>query len=304
MDKIDSSSSSSTITQTKSDDAAKSSQPKTDFAKVLQAKTTDAVANSAQQQSAQAGLTQQAMQSGAQQTAMAHGRAAMAQPQISTRPMPLNPHLNKVKEAAKHFDQQLSKAKASSVEQKQVLHEQRVEGKALDQSRAADRAADVAKTESQSDVVRGESSVAVAEARVKAEAQDLHGARKAGKKVNKDAIEGVGAQPIETGKSNAAAEVKRTRKAREIPQELLDKLVQEVRVGVNAAGKTEMQIDLKEGVLQGMQLKVTSENGKVSCTFVGGDAHAKNLVESSEQRLSRALDKVGLQLESLKVVGV
>jgi hypothetical protein len=302
MDKIDSSNSSSTVSQPK-DDAPKQ-QPKVEFSKVLQSKTADAVANSAQQQSAQANLTQQAVQSGAQQTAMAHGRAAMAQPQISNRPMPMNPHLQKVKEAAKQFDQSLSKAKAASVEQKQVLNEQRVEGKALDQSRAADRASDVAKAEAHSEVVRGESSVAAGEARVRAEAQELNGARKASKKTSKDAIEGVGAQPVETGKSNAAAEVKRTRKAREIPQELLDKLVQEVRVGVNAAGKTEMQIDLKEGVLQGMSLKVTSENGKVSCTFVGGDAHAKNLVESSEQRLSRALDKVGLQLESLKVVGV
>ncbi|MBN2359073.1 MAG: hypothetical protein JXR83_06440 [Deltaproteobacteria bacterium] len=303
MDKIDSGSSSSAIAQPKGEESKQSQQPKVDFAKVLQSKTGETAGNAARQQGAQA-LAQQATQAGAQQAAMAQSKAAMGQPQISNRPLPINPHLSKVKEAAKQFDLQLGKAKAASVEQKQVMHQQRAEGKALDHARASERASDVAKTEAHSEVVRGESSTAAAETRAKSAAQAMNHAHHAGKQASRNAIEGLGAQPAETAKGNAATEVKRTRRPREIPQELLDKLVEEVRVGVNAAGQSEFQIDLKQGVLQGMSLRVTSNNGKVSCTFVGGDNHARNLIESSEQRLSRALDKVGLQLESLKVVGV
>lgn len=97
--------------------------------------------------------------------------------------------------------------------------------------------------------------------------------------------------PIE--KATAKHDVK------QIPPEMLEKLVSTVYLAVTEKGLKEFQIELKDGVLKGAFLKITAENGKVGLSFSGLDAQTKNLVESSKGDLMRRLEKKGLKLARL-----
>jgi hypothetical protein len=96
-------------------------------------------------------------------------------------------------------------------------------------------------------------------------------------------------------KAQAAHDVK------QIPPELLEKLVSTVHLAVNQKGMREFQIELKEGVLSGATLKISAENGKVALKFVGLDAQKKNLIEASKGELMRKLEGKGLKLSRLDV---
>lgn len=100
------------------------------------------------------------------------------------------------------------------------------------------------------------------------------------------------------------AQVQQAQQARpvqKIPEAILEKLAAAVRLGVNAQGLTEFQVDLKEGVLAGASMKVTAKDGKVSLTFLGLDTQNRNLVESSKGELMRKLGSKGLTLDRLNV---
>jgi hypothetical protein len=95
--------------------------------------------------------------------------------------------------------------------------------------------------------------------------------------------------------AQAAHEVK------QIPPELLEKLVSTVHLAVNQRGLKEFQIELKEGVLSGATLKISAEGGKIALKFIGLDGHKKNLIESSKGELMRKLEAKGLKLSRLEV---
>jgi hypothetical protein len=88
---------------------------------------------------------------------------------------------------------------------------------------------------------------------------------------------------------------------RQIPPELLEKLVSTVYLAVTEKGLKEFQIELKDGPLKGGFLKISADGGKVVLQFAGLDAQAKNLVESSKGELMRRLVKKGLSLARLDV---
>lgn len=100
----------------------------------------------------------------------------------------------------------------------------------------------------------------------------------------------------------AAQAPKEAQQPRGIPPEVIEKLVSAIHKATTADGRTEMQVELKGTMLEGVRLKVRSERGKVSCTFEGADKQLKNLLESSKGALMRSLEKRGLTLTSLKVV--
>lgn len=89
--------------------------------------------------------------------------------------------------------------------------------------------------------------------------------------------------------------------ARQIPPELLEKLVSAVYLAVNERGLKEFQIELKDGPLKGGFLKLTAEKGKVSLSFLGLEGDQRRLVEASKGELMRRLEKKGLRLERLSV---
>lgn len=107
----------------------------------------------------------------------------------------------------------------------------------------------------------------------------------------------------EEGKAEgvSAAEGPRGAAPVKIPQELIDRIAEAIRVGLGADGRTEMHVSLKGTMLDGVTLKVTSKKGKVHCVFEGCDKQLGNLIESSKGELMRQLSKRGLELEILRV---
>lgn len=98
-----------------------------------------------------------------------------------------------------------------------------------------------------------------------------------------------------------AQSAKAAHEVKQIPPELLEKLVSTVFLAVNQKGMREFQIELKEGVLSGAFLKISAEGGKVTLKFSGLDADKKNLIESSKGELMRRLSGKGLALAKLEV---
>jgi len=322
MSKVNVSGSQSTAPKADDPSTTQSSQPKTDFGEMLAKKNADNQANQVQQNAARGaaenaarGAARNAAQNGAKNAAQAgmrgaqmsaaatgkQGKMSMAGGPAS-RPMVQNPHMAKLQKAAKQFDQQLAKAQKADEGTKQTLGDIRTEAKAGDALRNTHRSNDTAKAEVRTEVARQEHAERGAEARARGDAQQLSNAQmNRVRDRQRDALQASIGAVGETARQGAAAKVKETSKAQQIPEELLEQLVEEVRVGVNEAGHAEFQIDLKDGVLQGMTMKISADGGKVSCTFIGGDAGAKNFIESSEGALARALEGKGLQLSRLEV---
>jgi hypothetical protein len=88
---------------------------------------------------------------------------------------------------------------------------------------------------------------------------------------------------------------------RRIATEIAQKIVERVRVGTNAAGATEFQIDLRNDVLSGLQVKVSAKNGRISAVFSGSDRDVLKMLQEHEEALKGALLTRGLTLFDFKV---
>ncbi len=96
-------------------------------------------------------------------------------------------------------------------------------------------------------------------------------------------------------------DVSGSERLRKVANELAQKIVDKVRVGTNAAGRVEFQIDLRSDVLKGLSVKVSSHHGKISATFSGADRDVMKLIEEQKEALTAALAARGLSLEDLKI---
>ena len=103
--------------------------------------------------------------------------------------------------------------------------------------------------------------------------------------------------PVSVAKPNPTQSSDKLRKA---AAEIAQKIVERVRVGTNATGKMEFQIDLKNDVLGGMSVKVSSKNGKITAVFSGSDKDVLKMLEEQSESLKTALSARGLTLETLK----
>ena len=104
--------------------------------------------------------------------------------------------------------------------------------------------------------------------------------------------------PVTVAKTKEASGSDRLRK---VANELAQKIVERVRVGTNAAGKMEFQVDLKSDVLSGLSLKVSAHNGKIKAVFQGADKDVLKMIEEQSEALKAALGARGLTLEDLKI---
>ncbi|MEM7674608.1 MAG: hypothetical protein AAF449_01255 [Myxococcota bacterium] len=86
-----------------------------------------------------------------------------------------------------------------------------------------------------------------------------------------------------------------------VPPALIKQLVSAVFKAVGPDGRTQMQIHLRGGPLDGVKLEVRAENGKVQCTFHGCDREMKGLLQAGQKALASGLAKRGLKLEKLNV---
>jgi hypothetical protein len=130
---------------------------------------------------------------------------------------------------------------------------------------------------------------------------------------NDDRGGGGGGQPQDDGSAAAAAAIKAQKQlpdvkgaaaagpVKQIPPELLEKLVSTVYLAVTEKGLKEFQIELKDGPLKGCFLKISADNGRVALKFSGLDAQTKNLIEASKGDLMRRLGKKGLSLARLDI---
>lgn len=103
--------------------------------------------------------------------------------------------------------------------------------------------------------------------------------------------------PMSVAKAKEASGSERLRK---VANELAQKIVENVRIGTNAMGKTEFQIDLKGDVLSGLSVKVSAKNGKISAVFSGSNKDVLKMIEEQGEALKAALGARGLTLEDFK----
>jgi hypothetical protein len=82
---------------------------------------------------------------------------------------------------------------------------------------------------------------------------------------------------------------------------LIDQIVQEVRLGINARGEAEFQFDLKSDVLEGLKLKISTKDGRVSASFIAENVHVKDTIDQGAQELLKALQARGLEVANFEV---
>lgn len=88
---------------------------------------------------------------------------------------------------------------------------------------------------------------------------------------------------------------------RAIANEIAQKIVERVRVGTNAAGHAEMQIELRSNVLSGLNIQITAHNGKIRASFSGTNKEVLALLKEQGEVLKQTLEGRGLRLEEFKV---
>jgi hypothetical protein len=101
--------------------------------------------------------------------------------------------------------------------------------------------------------------------------------------------------PVAKPKDMAGSE-----RLRALASEIAQKIVERIRVGTNAAGNAEFQIDLRGDVLSGLSIKVSARNGKISATFSGTNREVLKMLEEQSEGLRTALGGRGLRLEDVK----
>ena len=104
--------------------------------------------------------------------------------------------------------------------------------------------------------------------------------------------------PMSVAKPKEASGSERLRK---VANELAQKIVENVRVGTNALGRTEFQIDLRGNVLGGLSVKISSHQGKIKAVFSGASKDVLKMIEEHGEELKKALSERGLTLEDFKV---
>ena len=97
----------------------------------------------------------------------------------------------------------------------------------------------------------------------------------------------------------AASEAKSAGPAR-LPEEVIRHIAKAIAVAAAKGGASEVFVQLKGAMFEGVTLKVGVRKGKVRCEFEGCDRNTRNLVEASKGQLMRALAKKGLELDILR----
>lgn len=104
--------------------------------------------------------------------------------------------------------------------------------------------------------------------------------------------------PVPVAKKN---ETQSSERLRRLASEIAQKIVERVRVGTNALGHAEFQIDLKGEVLNGLKMKVSAKNGRISAVFQGSDKEVLKMLAEQGEALKVALGGRGLTLDQFKV---
>jgi hypothetical protein len=93
----------------------------------------------------------------------------------------------------------------------------------------------------------------------------------------------------------------RSERLRQLANEIAQKIVERARVGRNAAGQAEFQMDLRSNVLSGLHIRVSAQAGRISALFSGHDRKVLAMLKENADSLKQALQARGLTLVELKV---
>lgn len=80
-------------------------------------------------------------------------------------------------------------------------------------------------------------------------------------------------------------------------QQVLNKIIQYVKIGLNRKGEKEIQMELSQHILKGMRLKVTSRDKKVAIHFKARDEKGRKAIEANKEAILAALKNKGLDVD-------
>jgi flagellar hook-length control protein FliK len=131
--------------------------------------------------------------------------------------------------------------------------------------------------------------------------QTTKGEKTKQERISDDNVQAVGqTEQSHTMQTQEAKEVQGA-KPTSLPPELVKRIVESVRVGQNRVGATEMQIGLKSTVFEGMNLKVSSQDGIVNVIMEVEQIAAKDQLEAEIAKLQDQLEAKGLVVGDIEV---
>lgn len=86
-----------------------------------------------------------------------------------------------------------------------------------------------------------------------------------------------------------------------LTQQVLNKLVQFVKVGINRKGEKEIRIELSERIFRGLKLRVIARGGKVNVHFRTADPKGRKIFEKNTEAIREALEKKGIDVDEITV---
>jgi len=86
-----------------------------------------------------------------------------------------------------------------------------------------------------------------------------------------------------------------------LSQQVLNKIIQYVRMGINRKGEKEIQIDLHERIFRGLKLRIIARGGKVNVTFNASDKKGREVLEKNKDGILKALQEKGIEVDDIKV---
>jgi len=86
-----------------------------------------------------------------------------------------------------------------------------------------------------------------------------------------------------------------------IPIEMMDKIMDHARLGVNSTGAPEFQFQLKGDVLGGMKMRMSMEDGQLKAIFVAENPDVRKFIDGNLQDLRKALEDRGIHIKDLEI---
>jgi hypothetical protein len=88
---------------------------------------------------------------------------------------------------------------------------------------------------------------------------------------------------------------------RALANEIAQKIVERVRIGTNAAGVAEFQIELRSNVMSGLNIHVSGSKGRIEAVFSGRDSKVLKLLREQADALKQTLESRGIKLAEIRV---
>jgi hypothetical protein len=85
----------------------------------------------------------------------------------------------------------------------------------------------------------------------------------------------------------------------QLTQQVINKLIQYVKIGINAKGQKEIQMELNERIFRGLKLRVVAKGGKVGVEFISKDPKGRKVLEQNSDALKKALADKGIEVDEI-----